>query len=101
MDPKLERLNINWSADEAAEYIDRFNFWVDTRGTIDEKAIKGAFLTAFGKDEFSMLRTLVYPKTLRDDNSCRWTIESLLRAIKQLSFYETFYGCIIRQEAML
>ncbi len=39
---------------------------MDTRGTSDEKAIKGAFLTAVGKDAFSLLRTLVYPKTLRD-----------------------------------
>ncbi len=66
MDPKLECLNINCSADEVAEYIDRFNFWIDTRGTNDEKAIKGAFLTAAGKDAFSLLKTLVYPKTLRD-----------------------------------
>ncbi len=45
MDPKLECLDIYCSADEIAEYIDRFNFWIDTRGTSDEKAIKGAFLT--------------------------------------------------------
>ncbi len=66
MDPKHECLNINCSADEVAEYIDRFNFWIDTRGTSDETAIKGAFHTAVGKDAFSLLRTLVYPKTLRD-----------------------------------
>ncbi len=66
MDPKLECLNINCPTDEVAEYIDRFNFWVDNRGTSDEKAIKGAFLTAVGKDAFSLLRTLVNPKTIRD-----------------------------------
>ncbi len=66
MDPKLECLDINCSAGEVAEYIDRFNFWVDTRGTSDEKAIKGAFLTLVGKDAFALLRTLVYPNTLRD-----------------------------------
>ncbi len=66
MDPKLECLNINCSADEVAEYIDRSNFLIDTIGTCDEKAIKGAFLTAVGKDAFSLLRTLVYLKTLRD-----------------------------------
>ncbi len=48
MDPELECPNINCSADEVAEYIDRFNFWIDTRGTSDEKAIKGVFLTAVG-----------------------------------------------------
>ncbi len=52
MDPKLECLNINCSADEVADYIDRFNFWIDTRGMGDEKAIKGTFLTAVGKYAF-------------------------------------------------
>ncbi len=66
MDPKLECLDINCSADEVSEYIDRFNFWIDTRETSDERAIKGAFLTAVGMGAFSLLRTLVYPKTLRD-----------------------------------
>ncbi len=41
-------------------------FWLDTRGTSDERAIKGAFLTAVGKEAFTLLRTLFYPKTLRD-----------------------------------
>ncbi len=66
MDPKLECLDINCSADEVAGYVGRFNFWIDTRGTSDERAIKGAFLTAVGKDAFSLLKTLVYRKTLRD-----------------------------------
>ncbi len=66
MDPKLECLDINCSADEVAEYIDRFNFWIDTRGTSDGKSIKGDFLRAVGKDVFSLLRNLIYPKTLRD-----------------------------------
>ncbi len=64
MDPKLECLDINCSADEVAEYIDWFNFWIETSGTNDE--IKGVFVTAVGKELFSLLRNLVYPKTLRD-----------------------------------
>ncbi len=62
MDPKLEGLDINFSADEVAEYIDRFNFWIDTREASDEMSIKGAFLTAVGEKAFTMPRTLVYPK---------------------------------------
>ncbi len=63
MDPKLENLDVNSSADEIAEYIDRFNFWIDTKETSVDKAIKGAFLTAVGKEAFTLLKTLVYPKT--------------------------------------
>ncbi len=65
-DPKLERLGINGSADKITEYIDCFNFWIDTRVKCDEKAIKGTFLTAVGKEAFILLRILVSPKTLRD-----------------------------------
>ncbi len=61
-----ECLDINCSADEVAEYIDWFNFWIDTRGTSDKKAIKGTYLAVVGKEAFSLLRTLVCPKTLRN-----------------------------------
>ncbi len=85
MDPKLECLIINCSAHEEAEYIDWFNFWIDTRGTSDEKAIKGAFHTAVGKEAFSLLRNLVYPKTLR--NAPIAEIQgTLLRHVKPAQF---------------
>ncbi len=48
MDPKLENLDVSSSADDIGEYVDRFNFWIDTRETSDDKAIKGSFLT-FGR----------------------------------------------------
>ncbi len=51
----------NSSADEIADYIDRFNFWIDNKETSVDKAIKGAFLTAVGKEAFTFLKTLVYP----------------------------------------
>ncbi len=51
---------------EISEYTDGFNFWIDTRETSDDKAIKGAFLTAVGKEAFTLLKTLVNPTTLRD-----------------------------------
>ncbi len=49
MDPQLENLDVNMSADEIGEYIDRFNFRIDTREASVDKAIKGAFLTAVGR----------------------------------------------------
>ncbi len=59
MDPELESLDINCSADEISKYIGRSNIWIDTRGTSDKKASKDAFLTAFGKKAFTLLRILV------------------------------------------
>ncbi len=62
----MENLDVNSSADEIGEYIDRFNFSIDIRETRDDKAIKGAFLMAVEKEAFTLLKTLVYTTTLRD-----------------------------------
>ncbi len=62
-----------------------FNFWIDTRGTSDEKAIKGSFLTAAGKEAFSLLRTLVYPNTLRDASIAE-ILGALLRHVRPAQF---------------
>ncbi len=83
MDPKLECLDINWSGDKVAEYIDRFNFWIDTRGPSDEKAIRNAFLMVVGKEAFSLLRTLVFPLTLTDASVAE--IQGALLALRQAS----------------
>ncbi len=85
MGPKLENLDVNMSADEIGEYIDRFYFWFDTRETSDDEAIKGAFLTAVGKEAFTLLNTLVYPKTLRDA-SITEIQEALLRHVRPAQF---------------
>ncbi len=84
MDPKPESLNINCSADEVAEYIDRFYSWIDTRGTT-EKALKGTFRSAVGKEAFTLLRTLVYHKTLRGASIAEIQ-EALLRHVGSAQF---------------
>ncbi len=58
----MESLGIDGWAGEIAEYIDRFIFRIDTKESSGEKAIKGIFLTAAGKEAFTLLKTLVYPK---------------------------------------
>ncbi len=73
-------LDVNSSADEIVEYIESFNFWIDTKETSDDKPIQGAFPTAIGKEAFTLLKTLVYPKTLRDA-STREIQEALLRHV--------------------
>ncbi len=59
----ITQISVQWSElsyIQVFEYIDRFNFWIDTRGTSDEKAVKGPCLGAVGKEAFTLLRTLVY-----------------------------------------
>ncbi len=45
----------------------------------------GVFLTAVGKEAFNLLRTLVYPKTLRDASIAEIQ-EALLRHVKPAQF---------------
>ncbi len=61
MDSNVKNLDINGPADEITEYIDRLNFWIDTRGTIDEKAIKGG-----RKGSIHPTKNVGLPQTLRD-----------------------------------
>ncbi len=76
MDSNVKNLDINGPADEITEYIGRFNFWIDTRGTIIEKAIKGG-----RKGSIYPTKTLVYPKTLRDASVAEIQ-EALLRHVR-------------------
>ncbi len=59
MDPKLENFKINGSVDAIIEYMDRFNFWIDTRETSEEKAIKGAFLMTIENVAVTLIKTLM------------------------------------------
>ncbi len=58
-DPELESLDIIF-------FPLGINKLIDTRETSEESTIKGAFLTVAGKEAFTLRRTLVYTKTLRD-----------------------------------
>ncbi len=77
----MESLGIDGWAGEIAEYIDRFNFWIDTRKTSGEKPIKGASGTVAGKEAFTLLKTLIYPKTLRDASIAEIQ-ETILRNVR-------------------
>ncbi len=65
MDPKLANQDINGSAGDIAEIIDRIDFRVDTRETRYENEMLGASITAVEKKAFTLSKTLVYRKILR------------------------------------
>ncbi len=79
MGPNLENLDAYMSADEILEYIDRFN------SDDDLTAIKGAFLTMVGREAFTLLKPLVYPKTLRDAAK-QWRTSHFLRKVVYTTF---------------
>ncbi len=72
----IDQLDVNSCAGEIEEYLARFSFWQDAHEDMSEKAAKGAFLTVIGGPAFSLVSTLVFPKTLQ---------EATLREIKKAS----------------
>ncbi len=58
MGPKLENLDANMSADEILEYIERFNSGDDLA------VIKGAFLTAVGREALTLLKPVGLPPNI-------------------------------------
>ncbi len=64
MNPKLDNLDVNSSADEIAEYIDRFNFWIDTKETSDDKAFK--YLAGEFNDRLAVFFTLTNKLRFQD-----------------------------------
>ncbi len=62
----IDQLDVNSCADEIEEYLARFSFWQDAHEDMSEKVAKGAFLTVIGGPAFSLVSTLVFPKTLQE-----------------------------------
>ncbi len=52
---------MNPCADEVEEYLARFTLW-----QLAHEAVKGAFLTVIAGSAFSLVSTLVFPKTLQE-----------------------------------
>ncbi len=51
---------MNGLAGKIIDYCDRFHLCIDARGTGDEKAMRGAFLTVVRKEALTMLRKFFY-----------------------------------------
>ncbi len=81
MEPKLENMDVNGLANEIAIYIDRFNFWFDTKETNVEKTLKAFFAQRLGMRK----KTLVYQKALRDASITKFQ-ETLLRHFRPVQF---------------
>ncbi len=49
MEPKLENMDVNGSANEIAVNIGRFNCWIDSRETNEKKLLKAFFAQRLGR----------------------------------------------------
>ncbi len=81
----IEQLDANSCAGEIEEYLARFSFWQDAHEDMSEKAAKGAFLTVIGGPAFSIVSTLVFPKTLQEA-TLQEIKDALLHHFKPVNF---------------
>ncbi len=81
----IDKLDANSCGGEINEYLARFSFWQDAHEDMSEKAAKGAFLTVIGGPAFSLVSTLVFPKTLQEA-TLQEIKDALLHHFKTVNF---------------
>ncbi len=81
----IDQLDVNSCAGEIEEYLARFSFWQDAHEDMSGKAAKGAFLSVIGGPAFSLVSTLVFPKTLQEA-TLQEIKDALLHHFKPVNF---------------
>ncbi len=81
----IDQLDVNSCAGEIEEYLARFSFCQDAHEDMSEKAATGAFLTVIGGPAFSLVSTLVFPKTLQEA-TLQEIKDALLHHFKPVNF---------------
>ena len=61
MDSALEKLDINASARDIEDYLERFEIWCMTKGNVKEDTKPALFLNFIGKDAYALIRNLTFP----------------------------------------
>ena len=61
MDSALEKLDINASARDIEDYLERFEIWCMTKGNVKEDTKPALFLNFIGKDAYALVRNLTFP----------------------------------------
>lgn len=82
---QLCELDISCTALEIEEYIDRFSFWCDSQENLSEKASKGAFLTTIGGSAYSLVKTILFPKSLQE-SSLKEIQSALIKHFEPVNF---------------
>ncbi len=81
----IDQHDVNSCAGEIDEHLARYSFWQDAHEDRSEKVAKGAFLTVIGGPAFSLVSTLVFPKTLQEYN-LQEIKDALLHRFKPVDF---------------
>ena len=58
----IEILKINAFPREIGDYLERFELWWLTKGKVKDDLISAHFLTAIGREAYSLLKNLTFPK---------------------------------------
>lgn len=63
MPADMEPLNINSTARDVEDYLERFDIWCLTKSDIDEKKQTAYFLHFVGKEAYGLIKNLVFPQS--------------------------------------
>ena len=61
MDSALEKLDINASARDIEDYLERFEIWCMAKVNVKEDTKPALFLNFIGKDAYALIKNLTYP----------------------------------------
>ncbi|GAA54230.1 hypothetical protein CLF_112787, partial [Clonorchis sinensis] len=63
MPAEMEPLDVNSTARDVEDYLERFDIWCLTKSDMDDKKFTAYFLHFVGKEAYTLIKNLVYPES--------------------------------------
>ncbi|GAA51731.1 hypothetical protein CLF_106712 [Clonorchis sinensis] len=63
MPAEMEPVNVNSTARDVKDYLERFDIWCFTNSDMDDKKLTGCFLHFVGIKAYALIKHLVYPES--------------------------------------
>ncbi|GAA48494.1 Rho-related protein racI [Clonorchis sinensis] len=63
MPAEMEPLDVNSTARDVEDYLERFDIWCLTKSDMDDKKLTAYFLHFVGKEAYTLIKNLVYPES--------------------------------------
>ncbi|GAA50932.1 hypothetical protein CLF_105252 [Clonorchis sinensis] len=60
---EMEPLDVNSTARDVEDYLERFDIWCLTKSDMDDKKLTAYFLHFVGKEAYTLIKNLVYPES--------------------------------------
>ncbi|GAA57023.1 hypothetical protein CLF_112014 [Clonorchis sinensis] len=63
MPAEMEPIDVNSTARDVEDYLERFDIWCLTKSDMDDKKLTAYFLHFLGKEAYTLIKNLVYPES--------------------------------------